>query len=678
MKRRIFIWRRIRGLFLEERWRILIGLPDGETREFRRRGEKGARDFAADPFLVVRDGVPHLFYETTRKGGKGVLACSHLADGRWVDDGIVLERATHLSYPQVFEHAGDWYMIPESGEANEVALYRAADFPARWEKVSTLLEGRYADSTLLVRDAHFYLFALNRLPGGRDVLELWHADRLAGPWRRHPATPVQASRRLSRPAGRCFVEGGRLFRVAQDCNGDYGKRVFRVPILALSPTEYEEGDGELLLAPPAGFAGAHTYGRVEVDGASWRVTDAKRFFLLPARTALANLWNCVAGRLFRHRPRPQPAAVAAKMKVLILSTQRRTENTGVRVYCDSLEDALRNAGRPVVRLTHHECRPPVRRLCTWAIRATRLLGRDFQRLASLAAEFVEARDALRPFRPDEWVVLAQDPLTGAAASRRGFRTAVTCHFSDPCEEIFRAMRFGACAKALTRRFMCRALAQNRNYAALTRTQGETLRVYCPNAAVTVIPTICRVRPGLPPVPHAGFRIVMTGRLEFLKGQDRLVEALPLVTRRDCEVWLVGDGEACERLAQTARRLAVDGRVRFCGQSARPDDLMRECDLYVHASRMEAMSLSPIEAVFAGIPAWCYETPGFNDFGLFDGMPRLTQQTTARELAAAIDGWIAQGREAARARWAAQFAKAACFSPERAAVRYGRLIEEICS
>ena len=363
-------------------------------------------------------------------------------------------------------------------------------------------------------------------------------------------------------------------------------------------------------------------------------------------------------------------------KILILSSQMRTDNTGVRVYCDSLEKALADAGAVVARRCHHDCRPFVKRLSILLIKAVRPFGRDFQQVATQLFIFFGARDVLRAFDPVEWVVLAQDPITGAAASRRGFATLVTCHASDPVEENFRARRFGPLARKAMRRLLCGFMAQCRAYAALSSAQRDVLRRYCPSAAITVVPTICRVKPGLPLVAHTGFRLAMMGRLEPLKGQERLVEALPLVADKSCEVWFVGAGADESRLRDLAASLGVAGRVRFCGQSAQPDALLRECDLYVHTSRMEAMSLAPIEAVYAGIPAWCYETPGFNDFGLFDDMPALPQTTTAPALAAQIDRWIARGPSAARAAWSAQFAKAAAFAPARAAQRYLELVREI--
>jgi len=363
-------------------------------------------------------------------------------------------------------------------------------------------------------------------------------------------------------------------------------------------------------------------------------------------------------------------------KILLLTNQLRTDNSGMRVYGESLEAAMKAAGFAVAYLTHHDCHPFVKRLLVLLIKAVRPLGRDFQQIAVQVFIYGGALDALRTYRPSDWLVLAQDPITGSAAVRRGFSVVVTCHASDFVAEQLAAQRFSAPARGLLRRLMHAFLSRCPRYVTLTSAQAAVIRRDCPNAAISVFPTICRIRPGLPLVPHAGFRVAMMGRLEALKGQERLIEALPLVTDASCEVWLVGAGADEPRLRERAAALGVAGRVRFCGHAARPDALLRECDLYVHTSRMEAMSLSPIEAVCAGLPAWCYETPGSDDFGLFDAMPRLPQETTARQLAAEIDRWIARGPAAARAAWSAQLEKAAVFSPERVAARYVDLITQI--
>jgi hypothetical protein len=46
----------------------------------------------------------------------------------------VLEEPHHLSYPFVFEQDGQIWMIPESGAARNVSLYRAVEFPHRWTR----------------------------------------------------------------------------------------------------------------------------------------------------------------------------------------------------------------------------------------------------------------------------------------------------------------------------------------------------------------------------------------------------------------------------------------------------------------------------------------------------------------------------------------------------------------
>ena len=48
-----------------------------------------------------------------------------------------LERDYHFSYPMVFEHDGDVFMVPESALNGTVELYRATRFPHEWtlEKV---------------------------------------------------------------------------------------------------------------------------------------------------------------------------------------------------------------------------------------------------------------------------------------------------------------------------------------------------------------------------------------------------------------------------------------------------------------------------------------------------------------------------------------------------------------
>jgi hypothetical protein len=155
----------------------------------------------------------------------------------------VLERPYHLSYPFVFEHEGQAYMIPETMDAHRIELYRALDFPLRWELAHVLRENVDAvDTTLYVRDGIFYFFTniVERGVTPNDLLYLFYSDSLTGHWHPHPANPVCSDVRQSRGAGKLFQTNGKLVRPAQDCSHRYGYACQLNEVHALSPTEFRE------------------------------------------------------------------------------------------------------------------------------------------------------------------------------------------------------------------------------------------------------------------------------------------------------------------------------------------------------------------------------------------------------------------------------------------------------
>ena len=231
------------------------------------------RAFVADPFLFNYDGVNWLFYETVDKGWKGKIGCFKNFRGKWIQLGVVLEQPWHMSYPQVFEENGHIYMIPEQSASGRVSLYEALDFPFHWVEKAKLIDRPFADATLLRKDGHYYLACYVIPP--TEKAELWYAPSLFGPWERHPSfTKINQSARLRRCGGAFLETGGQLFRVAQDCNGGYGKRLFKVPVLTITPTNYEEGPAEIFLdRKTAPHAYKHTYNEILVGGMKLSVFD---------------------------------------------------------------------------------------------------------------------------------------------------------------------------------------------------------------------------------------------------------------------------------------------------------------------------------------------------------------------------------------------------------------------
>ena len=199
-------------------------------------------DFVADPFMISRNGVWHLFFEVFRKdrsvGEIGLAVSSDLVS--WNYREIVLRESFHLSYPYVFEWEESIYMVPETLGAEEIRLYKSYDFPYDWRLLCSLIPGRYADPSIFRYEDRWWMFACDT-PYAHRSLRLYGAARLEGPWEEHPRSPiVENDARFSRPAGRIVACDGRLIRFAQDCSSQYGSQVWAFEITDLDRASYCE------------------------------------------------------------------------------------------------------------------------------------------------------------------------------------------------------------------------------------------------------------------------------------------------------------------------------------------------------------------------------------------------------------------------------------------------------
>jgi hypothetical protein len=212
-------------------------------------------EFVADPFLLSSAGGWHMFFEVMNwRTGKGEIGhATSPAGHRWHYQRIVLSESFHLSYPHVFTWDGDVYMIPESFQAESVRLYRARSFPDRWEFVTVLIEGAYlVDASAFRYHDRWWMFVDASPDRGHNLLRLFGADELTGPWREHPASPiVAADPRSARPAGRVLVTADGPVRFAQNCAPAYGTDVRAFIIEELTPAAYRErpAAGDPLFGP---------------------------------------------------------------------------------------------------------------------------------------------------------------------------------------------------------------------------------------------------------------------------------------------------------------------------------------------------------------------------------------------------------------------------------------------
>ena len=199
----------------------------------------------ADPMIVQRDRQMFMFFEDYDYGlGRAHISVVELdASGRAGAPRTALNTGHHLSYPFVFEWCGTHYMVPESASVNAVPLYRAVDFPTRWEYVKDLLAGIYAtDATLCEHEGVWYLFTAVSEAGGAstDELFLFVANTPLGPWSPHPLNPIVSDVRSARPGGPLFRRDGALYRPAQNSDKTYGSSLSIMKVTELTPERYAE------------------------------------------------------------------------------------------------------------------------------------------------------------------------------------------------------------------------------------------------------------------------------------------------------------------------------------------------------------------------------------------------------------------------------------------------------
>lgn len=174
-------------------------------------------DFVADPFFIKDSAGIHLFVEHAFKdrGDITYFFSKDLSEPfKFVE--VVLDEPFHLSYPQVFEHEGRYYMLPETQVAGKVILYSTDSFPRAWQKHHVLMDQPIQDPTLLkVSGDEFYLF------GSEDSrLHCWKSTSLLGPYELEATNLLIGTE--SRPGGRIVELDGKWIIPIQNSSKGYG------------------------------------------------------------------------------------------------------------------------------------------------------------------------------------------------------------------------------------------------------------------------------------------------------------------------------------------------------------------------------------------------------------------------------------------------------------------------
>lgn len=182
--------------------------------------------YLADPFVVGN----YVFVEEYVEG-KGRIS---VIDLEKMNLTTVIEEEHHMSFPNIIMHGGEYYMLPEEGAINQVRLWKATSFPFEWEVAHTIIRGGMhpGDSEIFFYNDKVYLFTTS---GSDHLMYLLESDELLGAYRYVQETEIPNSR----PAGKMFVDRGRIIRPVQKCENQYGEALI-LKTVSLDPyTEFE-------------------------------------------------------------------------------------------------------------------------------------------------------------------------------------------------------------------------------------------------------------------------------------------------------------------------------------------------------------------------------------------------------------------------------------------------------
>ena len=168
----------------------------------------------SNPFLFKYKNDLYIFYEkvniyrisTETDSDIGEIYVMKFIDGKFQNPNLVLTENYGLSYPFLICVNDIIYMMPKQNK-NSLDIYRCVEFPCKWEKEITILDGKFFNSTICFYDNIFYLFTV-KLENNEFIEQLYYNSELI-------STDWILQKNLvgnSKGAGNIFIHNGKLIR----------------------------------------------------------------------------------------------------------------------------------------------------------------------------------------------------------------------------------------------------------------------------------------------------------------------------------------------------------------------------------------------------------------------------------------------------------------------------------
>lgn len=199
----------------------------------------------ADPFIVKEKGIFYCFFEIcTGRITTSELGYAFSYNAITWNYGCKLNGfESRCAFPNIFKYKGDWYMIPDTN--GDIDVYKAINFPKKWRKVNTLIEGKFADTDIVEIDGIWYLFTLDNQCS--NSITIYYNE--SGCWNNrnwviHPKGSI-IKKNNSRLGGSIIKNSDNtlILTVQGTVSGQYGEKTEFYQISKISPTTLVVSNG---------------------------------------------------------------------------------------------------------------------------------------------------------------------------------------------------------------------------------------------------------------------------------------------------------------------------------------------------------------------------------------------------------------------------------------------------
>lgn len=232
------------------------------------------RSICADPFLISNESDVFLFFETQNDFSKGQINCisfDRVTKLFKFDFGVVLSENFHLSFPNVFRLHGEFYMLPECAESNQVILYRADVFPRKWKKFKVILEQPLLDVALHFSEFGCHLLGTDRL----GILKHFIAKDIFSEFSIVPNL-ITDDLKHKRNGGNFIIADKQLFRIAQVNEKHYGEAIAIKKIEKIDNLVFQECNSYInIVSTPLEYMseGHHHISVLQLEDYNWVAID---------------------------------------------------------------------------------------------------------------------------------------------------------------------------------------------------------------------------------------------------------------------------------------------------------------------------------------------------------------------------------------------------------------------